>query len=294
MAAQVTWLLPGLRAVLSSTDGERWRRWLGRAERLDDSAFGARQALADALGVAPEQLPWARACAAQELDPEAAHEVLAIADPLQTRVEMFDLRVLGVGAGQLSADQAAGLLEAINGYLADEGLQLIASAERWYLCGEAERWPDAGCLPSDSLLGSSLAAYLPDSLPWQRLLNELQVYFKQHQLLQQLKQRGSGSVDSLWFWGGASAAPRSVACSWMEVEEADFRALGEHLGLHDGERVAGDGVVEGASANAEGIGTALRRGRLRLHFASGERFALQPRDRWRFWVKPASADSLQS
>lgn len=293
MAAQVTWLLPGLRAVLNGADGERWRGWLGRAERLEDSAFGARQAWADALGVAPEQLPWARACAAHELDPVAADQVLAIADPLQTRVEMFDLRVLGVGAGQLSADQAAGLLEAINGYLEDEGLRLIASAVRWYLCGDAERWPDAGCLPSDSLLGSSLAGYLPESLPWQRLLNELQVYLKQHQLLQQLKQRGGG-VDSLWFWGGASAAPQSVACSWMVVEEADFRALGEYLGLQDGEYAAGDGIVEGAGANAAAIGSALRRGSLRLHFASGERFALRSRDRWRFWVKPASAERLPS
>lgn len=286
MNAQTTWLLPGFRGLLAGPQAADWRRWLGRAEELPTGEFGARRAFADALGADPRQLPWARATSTAELPPEAASRVLAIADPIQTRVEVFDLRMLGSGSSGLSAALIDQLLRDCNDYLREDGLTLIAGTQRWYLCGERADWPDPATLPTDSLLGSSLAAHLPESPQWQRLLNETQVFLNQYPPLQASRQAGQGSIDSLWYWGGAHAQWRPERIDWLAVEESDLKALGSAYGLGAEASSGGVGVVEGPGTVPKAIADALRRGTLALNFASGERFRLRPRDRWRFWVAP--------
>ena len=288
MGIQTTWLLPSLRALLRGADAELWRRWLGRASRLPDGTFGARQAFADALGVPLTTLPWARACAAAELAPTEAARVVAIAEPIQTRVEVFNMRVLGSGWGALPDSQRAQLMADLNQYLQAEGLCLVAGAHHWYLCAEDGEWPDPQCLPCDSLLGSSLSEFLPQSLVWQRLLNELQVFLNQHAPLQAAKARGETQADSLWFWGGAASSP-AAAVAWLEAEEFEFQALGSRLSLAAKAAAGGSGICERPFDPLD-VSASLRRGRLRLNFACGARFVLESRDRWRFWA-PAWGES---
>jgi len=289
--SESTWILPSLSALLASPEADGWRLWLGRAERLPQSEFGARQAFADALGNEIATLPWARASASVDLQPEQAERVVAIADPLQTRVEVFDLRLIGVGLGALASTAVAELIAGINQWIADDGLELVVGRQHWYLCGDAGTWSDPGCAPPDSLLGASLADALPKAPRWQRLLNETQMFLNQNPGMQQLRADGATAIDSLWFWGGASVWPSQSRVASIEASEPGFMAIASALKLDGGNNPNAPGLVEGPSTRADAVPSALAQGRLRLYCASGERFALRPRDRYRFWSAPYTEDT---
>lgn len=285
--AATTWLLPSLSVALAGDHGERWRDWLGRARELPQSEFGARQAFADALGVDLPQVPWARACAEAELNADQASRVLALVDPLQTRVEMFNLRLLGVGVAALDPAAVATLIEVLNGWIAEDELQIVAGQQHWYLCGKRESWSDPACLPPDSLLGACLNDSLPAERQWQRLLNETQMFLNQDADLQRRRADGAAAIDSLWFWGGGGLSTTQCDRStWVDALEFDFRAVATRLGLATSRAPGASAIVEGDGTLPLAIPLALSRGALRLHFASGERFLLRRRDRYRFWSSP--------
>jgi hypothetical protein len=58
-----------------------------------------------------------------------------------------------------------------------------------------------------SVLGKTVNPYIEQtrqSMPWYKLLNEMQMFLHQHEVNQQRQQRGQLAINSLWFWGAGS------------------------------------------------------------------------------------------
>lgn len=281
------WLLPALPALLRGAEAAEWRRWLGRATRLADGGYGPRHALADALGLPLPQLPWVRAQARADLPDSLADTAVVRADRIRTRVDGFALRLTGLNDAPLTAALQRQIAEAVADVFSDARLRLQPGAGgRQYLCGEAPASLDGPqTLPPDALFGTDLADALPPTPRWRRLLNELQICLNQSGP----GQAGHGVLhaDGFWFWGDARAELAQLPePGWREVEDQEIEALLELLGWRGQPGGKQSGLREGLSAAPAGIAGALRHGPLLLCFASGERYCLRPRDRWRIWCGP--------
>jgi hypothetical protein len=289
--AHERWLLPALPALLRGADGAQWRHWLGRARRLTDSGYGPRHALADALGQPLAQLPWVHAQARADLPQALAETAVVRADRIRSRVDGFALRLTGLNDALLAAPLQQQLTEVVNELCADVGLRLQqAPGGRQYLCGmPGEDLDGPQTLPPDALLGTDLADALPTALRWRRLLNDVQICLNQSGP----NQAGHGVIqaDGYWFWGDSRAElTQLVEPGWVQLEDAEIKALTDLLGWKGEPGSATAGLREGPSAQPGGIADALRCGPLLLCYASGERFELRPRDRWRFWASHWKGD----
>jgi hypothetical protein len=69
-----------------------------------------------------------------------------------------------------------------------------------------------------SVLGKSVNPYIEQSrgnLAWYRLVNEMQMFLHQHAINHERVARGLPAINSLWFWGGGSAAAADeVSLRW--------------------------------------------------------------------------------
>ncbi len=281
------WLLPTLPSLLRGADGADWRRWLGRATRLADGGFGPRHALAEALGQPLLELPWVRSQARADLPAALADTAVFRADRIRTRVDGFALRLIGLNDAPLAVDLQRQVGEIVAELFGDSGLRLQAGAEgRQYLCGSLVgelEGPDVA--PPDALFGTNLADAMPPTLRWRRLLNELQICLNQTDPGQ--AGRSIVQADGLWFWGDARAEIAQLPePGWSAVEDDEIALLLDLLGW--GAKAEGGlvGLREGPTARPDAIASALGNGPLLLCCASGERFVLRPRDRWRFWRAP--------
>jgi hypothetical protein len=169
------------------------------------------------------------------------------------------------------------------------GLRLQAGADgRQYLCGSVSGEIEGPQVePPDALFGTNLADAMPPTLRWRRLLNEVQICLNQTDPGQSIAQ-----ADGLWFWSDARAEiARLPEPGWGEVEDGEIALLLDQLGWSGKAKRGQPGLREGPTARPDAIPTALRNGPLLLCCASGERFVLRPRDRWKIWRTAWAGDS---
>jgi len=178
---------------------------------------------------------------------------LMCADPVHLEVAMNDV-TLTHKITDLSDSEAQELIELLNEYFIDDGLQFIfGSNQSWYVTLAKNE-----CLETrdiESVLLQNIVGIYPKSnlRNWQIIQNEVQMLLHGSEINQQREMAGLKSVNSLWFWGaghpekynlslkansiisrdGLSAKLRgktfatAVGCEWQALPKMSFPLINE-------------------------------------------------------------------
>ena len=140
------------------------------------------------------------------------------ADPVH--LEATRDRVLLIDATQLAirSEEAAALVEALNGCLAQEGRGFLAPRpDRWYL--HLTDHPQIATRTLPEAIGRDIRPLLavgPEALLWHRLTNEVEMLLHAHVVNEARDARGEPTINSIWLWGGGF---------WPEVSPGSLRAI---------------------------------------------------------------------
>lgn len=289
-------LLPERRRYAGQPLSPAVARALARADALPEGEAGERAQLLRHFDLLPRG--WPMAAITRSLDADDAHlHTWLRADPAHVRPDMTGARVLAVGELGLSVEEADALVAPLRTLFGDAGFPISAPhPARWYLALPREAKLPAFS-PPEAVLGDDLFSHLPDGPEgrrWRALLNEAQILLHNHPVNQARAAAGRITANSLCFWG-AGRLPDQVRCAVPHVVSVDAgvtalaRLAGANTDFSRQEllldlRVEREWpVVE--KALLESLAGPLGGGVL-LDFADGARFALEPRQRWRFWRRP--------
>jgi hypothetical protein len=223
-------LLPSA-AVVRQYGSEVLQRVLRRADPLSPVAAGRTGALQRCFETTPQRPFASAAVRRQAARGDAGTALWVAADPVQVQADMSSLRLMAVGEFSLTPAEIESLLRALKPVCGDLGFELTAvDSDHWYLRGLTSADVPLEGDPRD-LLGADLAAHLPASAKWRRLLNETQVLLHQHPLQRERAARGLPTPNSLWFWGGG-ALPHAVKSGFARVvtDDALLRAWAAQVG----------------------------------------------------------------
>ena len=214
--------LPHLQTLLSL---------LQRQKALQDSEDLAlhmphERLLAEALGWAQDSaaLPWAAWHSAQQGQPSAKPQ--AWMTPCHWQVGMDQVVMLDPASLFLSDDESQQLLQAMQPFLQEDGLQVTwHSALAWHAQGDMlAEMPTASL---DRVIGQNVKPWMPDSpsahhaaRPLQRLQSEMQMLLYNHPVNDARDARKQYTVNAFWMHGagtlpvtGPVSAPPSVTVS---------------------------------------------------------------------------------
>jgi hypothetical protein len=296
-----TLLLPERGRLAGAALTDEVARALGHADQ-DTRESGETAQLRRHFKLVPEH--WPVAALTRQLDVgDAPGATWVRADPAYVVPDMQGARVMAYGETLgLDQEDVAALLPALKPMFGDAGFLLDAPVpSRWYLRLSPEAKLPAFDEPGD-VLGDDLFDHLPEGevgRRWRALLTEAQVLLHQHPWNRERTARGKPAINSLWFWGGG-VYPHAVSSPHVQVRsrESLLMALARASGADaEGEHHV-DALVDLRQLRSldqfsnEVIApllAAMRRGelgRLLLDFQDGAQFALESRQRWRFWRKP--------
>ena len=159
------------------------------------------------------------------------------ADPVhlkadRDRVVMFGNRQLNV-----TAAEAAQLVEEFNRLFADDGVQLEApTPNRWYL--SVAQPPKIATTALADVMGQNIHPLLPrgeEAMAWHKLLNEAQMLFHTSAVNQRRELSGLPVINSIWLWGGGVLAePGEVKWQGVWSNEDLAIALARFAGVAHG------------------------------------------------------------
>lgn len=160
------------------------------------------------------------------------------ADPVHLRVERDHLQLVDDHHFELTAQEAAQLIAALNEHFADDQLHLEAlTPTRWVMSIPADAVPEA--VPLWRVAGKSIFDHMPrsiGSIDWKALGNEAQMLLFSHPVNEARVERGDLPVSGLWFWGGgALPLQRALAPDRIFTHNELARGLALHgeCELHD-------------------------------------------------------------
>jgi len=298
--SQLILLLPERRRFSGQPIAPGIGKMLARADRGPDALPGERAQLQRYFEILPRG--WPMAAITRDADAgDAAANAWLRADPVCLRPDMSGARLIAWGNLGMTAAESETFLRALRPLFGDAGFLISATApERWYVMLPREAKLPPFTDPRDAL-GESLLAHLPEGLEarrWRVLLNDAQITLHNHPRNAERQAAGLMPVNSLWFWGGG-LLPDSVSCSADCVisDDEELLALARRAGVSRVRQDTGDTLLDLRRARdwpelersqLEPALASLRRrhGSLRLDFADGANFRIEPRQRWRLWRKP--------
>lgn len=128
------------------------------------------------------------------------------ADPVHLRLQRDRLVLLP--EVEVGADEAGEFCASLNWHFSGEGLEFFAPhPQRWYVRLGAE--PAIETVPLSQAAGRNVRGLLPtgtEAARWIQLFNEIQMLLFAHELNERREARGELPVNSVWLWGGGSAA----------------------------------------------------------------------------------------
>jgi hypothetical protein len=205
--------LPHLQTLLSL---------LQRQKSLQDSEDLAlhmphERLLAEALGWAQDSaaLPWAAWHSAQQGQPSAKPQ--AWMTPCHWQVGMDQVVMLDPASLFLSDDESQQLLQAMQPFLQEDGLQVTwHSALAWHAQGDMlAEMPTASL---DRVIGQNVKPWMPDSpsahhaaRPLQRLQSEMQMLLYNHPVNDAREARRQHTVNAFWLHGAGTLTAGSDA-----------------------------------------------------------------------------------
>ena len=175
--------------------------WLSPAERWLRAELG--------LGDAP-RAPWgALAALGHGLDVGDAAWALAL--PVHLELGRESLSLDDPQRLQLGADEAAALLDAVRGLLADDGWRIEPLQPGSWLLAHPSLAEVDSADPARAI-GRNVASWMPGgdaARPWRRLLTEMQMVWQHHEVNEARIARGAADVNTLWLHGGGRL-PRTL------------------------------------------------------------------------------------
>ncbi|MDX2218553.1 MAG: hypothetical protein SF172_05965 [Burkholderiales bacterium] len=189
---------PGLDTLLSKGRLERGdpmtqEEWLLTAFSLKGAPVAALRRLAARADVTPE---------AVRTGTDAHHWLCS--DPVHLRIERDHLQLISPAQFTLTADEADALVNTLNPYLAQDGLEIeIVTPGEWIVHVNADALPTT--TPLWRVTDRSIFEHLPGSaggLDWKRLGNEIQMLLHEHPVNLAREARGEPAISGVWFWGG--------------------------------------------------------------------------------------------
>ncbi len=125
-------------------------------------------------------------------------------DPVTLWADMARLVMTSHGFADLNEFERNEIENVVRSVLRDEGIVLHSDhPERWCIAlGEPLNF---GFKPLEEALGTDLAEALPEhpeSLHWQRIMNEIQIALHASPVNARRRQNGRQAINSVWFWGG--------------------------------------------------------------------------------------------
>lgn len=148
------------------------------------------------------------------------------AQPVHLAVERDDLILQPVAQMHVSEDESRRFFSVVEAHLAQERLQMVhVQAGLW--CVGAREAQRLSTTDIELAEGRSVDGLLPageDAPRWQRLVTEAQMTLHEHPQNVAREQRGEAVVNSVWIWGGGSAAVVNKRFDKMCVVDPLLRA----------------------------------------------------------------------
>jgi hypothetical protein len=194
---------PALAALLSRSSGHAFRPLEGAARVLPHELWIAR-----ALGLAHGLSPGIAASAMRGLGLDPLDGTWFIVSPAHIQISsshlmMGDTRQLG-----LREDEGRALFESARDSCEEAGYTLLyGSLDTWFL--RADEWEGIQTSSPDAAVGMNLTDWMPagpQARAFRKLQNEVQVSWYTDPVNAARESRGQPTVNSIWPWGGASAA----------------------------------------------------------------------------------------
>jgi hypothetical protein len=295
-------LLPEARRFAGQPLSAEFGKRLGRADTIAAAEPGERGQLLRYFELLPRG--WPMAAITRDADcQDAPQSAWLRADPAHVRADMGSVRLMACGDFQLTSSEVETLLKPLRPLFGDAGFPISAPApSRWYLTLPRECKLPAFTPPMEAL-GEDVFAHLPEGPEgrrWRALLNEAQIVLHNHPRNAERIAAGLLPVNSLWFWGGG-VLPDRVACSASSVssDDPELLALCRLASASQATVGAGNRIIDcrrersWAKFEAGQLADAFaslgkRYARLVLDMADGRRFVFEPKQRWRFFRRPAS------
>jgi hypothetical protein len=137
---------------------------------------------------------------------------MAAADPVHLEATMSSLRLHALRANELPATDLHTLIEHLQSTLgSDYGVDFAAMGSCGYLCGDQQI--SSAAVSPDIVDRCTVDDFMPDADPtgiYHRLLGEMQMALHEHQVNNIREAAGQRAMNSLWFWGGGTAAEKEV------------------------------------------------------------------------------------
>jgi hypothetical protein len=207
--------LPGLDTLIA-----RGRRTAQRVALLE-------RWLADRHGLANDgEPPYApHSLLGDGVDPGAGGWLRA--DPCHLRLGTDHLVLADAATFDITADEAAALVGALDAHFAPDGFSFRAvRPDRWYLA--LDSLPAMTTTPLATARAQSVDPLLPrgaDARAWHARLNEVQMVLHAHPVNEAREARGAPPINSVWIWG-AGRAGETPRRAYARVRATDPLALG--------------------------------------------------------------------
>ena len=131
------------------------------------------------------------------------------AEPVHFQADRDALNLFPSSHLDITASEAALLIEALNTNFADRGLLfLFGTSGNWYVCCRSEELPQT--TPIRAAQGGAVFEKLPQSrgkLNWKAIQNEAQMLFHSHAVNDTREAAGQMTINGLWFWGEGMLPP---------------------------------------------------------------------------------------
>ena len=263
-------------------------------------------------------LPLAQACA---VDADAPAERLLLVQAAHLRADLQHAVLVPVRGGDSDDSDINILINDLSDFFSVD-CDISAIADGQYLMRLKKLEAPSHYPHILSVLGKSVNPYIEQSrgnLAWYRLVNEMQMFLHQHAINHERAARGLPAINSLWFWGGGSAAAASEASLRWYCDDALLNRFAVSRGLQpeslqaidesppvDAAAIVDLRLLELLKSDARGelepvlldIDSRLlrpllsarrgRRGPLLLRAGFDCDFYLPPSANWKFWRRPRS------
>lgn len=210
-------LLPGLLGPWSSSDGEpdlqpvrvpALERLLARAMATRLAVVGAEATLFDLFGLtvnADRDLPVAAVTRLAD-GGDASTGWWLRTDPVHLDADLWQVLLRDARGLAITVQEAESLAAQFNAAFEQDGYALeVPHPCRWYLRLASD--PGLCNRPLPEAIGQDINPFLPagpEARRWRRLLTEIQMLFHGSEINRERENRGSSSINSVWFWGGGT------------------------------------------------------------------------------------------
>lgn len=125
------------------------------------------------------------------------------AEPAHFQADRDTINLFPASTLDITASEAAHLIEALNTNFADRGLAFSCGASgNWYGCCNTDELPQT--TPIRTAQRGAVFEKLPKSrgkLSWKAIQNEAQMLFHSHAVNEARESAGKMTINGLWFWG---------------------------------------------------------------------------------------------